>query len=137
MNHTPAAARSILPKIIFADDNKTLLATIKSLLEMTGYEVHSSLNAKNIMELIHAKTPDVIVLDIQMNGVNGCELCKELKKENVTRNIPVVMVSANHDLEYKAGLCGADGFLSKPFGMEELISIIDNLMAQRPLLSLS
>ena len=116
------------PKIIAADDNPEFLTLLKVLLEMEGYHLYVSLNAANLVEMIITEKPDVILLDIQMKDINGCEVCKELKESNLSSGIPVIVISADDNLERCARLCGADGFLSKPFGITELIKIIKSIL---------
>ena len=120
------------PKIIAADDNREYLTLIKVLLEMEGYNLRISFNAENLIEMIILEKPDVILLDIQMKGINGCEICKELKESNLSKSIPVIIISAEEDLEKSARLCGADGYLSKPFSISELLIIINNILKGQP-----
>lgn len=120
------------PKIIAADDNREYLILMKALLEMEGYKLFVSINAENLIEMICTEKPDVILLDIQMKGINGCEICKELKESNLSKSIPVIIISAEDDLEESARLCGADGYLSKPFSISELLTIINNILKGEP-----
>lgn len=120
------------PKIIAADDNREYLILIKALLEMEGYKLFVSINAENLIEMICTEKPDVILLDVQMKGINGFEICKELKESNLSKSIPVIIISAEDDLEKSARLCGADGYLSKPFSISELLIIINNILKGEP-----
>lgn len=120
------------PKIIAADDNREYLILIKALLEMEGYKLFVSMNAENLIEMICTEKPDVILLDVQMKGINGFEICKELKESILSKSIPVIIISAEDDLEKSARLCGADGYLSKPFSISELLIIINNILKGEP-----
>ena len=122
----------VTPKIIAADDNREYLTLIKALLEMEGYRLFVSVNAENLIGMICTEKPDVILLDVQMKGINGFEICKELKESNLSKSIPVIIISAEDDLEKSARLCGADGYLSKPFSISELLIIIDNILKGEP-----
>jgi DNA-binding response OmpR family regulator len=118
-------------KVMIADDNKSLLDILQSLLRMEGYEVQVSLNAKDICKMVCLNTPDLILLDIEMDGINGCEICKELKKGNSTSGIAIIMVSGNANLELQARSCGADAYLPKPFGMSELVTVVNDMLAAK------
>ena len=63
-------------------------------------------------------------LDIWMSGVNGSTVCEKLKADERTKDIPIIMFSANRDTQDIAMQCGADGFLSKPFEIKELLGIV-------------
>jgi DNA-binding response OmpR family regulator len=102
-------------RIIVADDEEDVLILIERVLAREGFEVQISPNAENIMDLISNNPPDMILLDIRMDGVDGGEICKKLKKNEATSQIPVVLFSANHDIERIALDCGADDCMVKPF----------------------
>lgn len=105
-------------RIIVADDEEDVLLLVGRVLAREGFEVQISPNAENIMDLIHDNPPDMILLDIRMNGVDGGEICKRLKTDSSTSKIPVVLFSANHDIEKIALDCGADDCMVKPFDRE-------------------
>ena len=68
--------------------------------------------------------PDLLLLDIWMSGEDGRDICKKLKQSELTKNIPVIMVSASKDIKESALAAGADDFLAKPFEMNELLGKI-------------
>ena len=105
-------------RVIVADDEEDVLLLVGRVLAREGFEVQISPNAENIMDLIHDNPPDMILLDIRMNGVDGGEICKRLKTDSTTSKIPVVLFSANHDIEKIALDCGADDCMVKPFDRE-------------------
>lgn len=105
-------------RIIVADDEEDVLLLVGRVLAKEGFEVRVSYNAENIMELIEIQRPDMILMDIRMKGRDGGEICKRLKGDAATSQIPVVLFSANHDIEQIASECGADDCIVKPFNAE-------------------
>ena len=116
------------PYLIAADDEKDLLTLFEVSMKAKGYTVGISTNAKNLWALLRRKLPDVLFLDIQMGGVNGGELCQQIKKKKETAGIPIVMLSANDNVEEIAKQCGADGFVHKPFKTEKILQEIERIL---------
>jgi DNA-binding response OmpR family regulator len=114
-------------KILVIEDDKDIRDTIVYVLEDQGYEVISSEDAK-ILKSIDQHDPDMILLDNWLtewkSDANGQQLSKGLKSNPATQHIPVIIISAVSDVREiaKAGL--ADGYLRKPFGVDELIDIV-------------
>ena len=116
------------PYLIAADDEQDLLTLFEVSMKAKGYTVGISTNAKNLWALLRRKLPDVLFLDIQMEGVNGGELCQQIKKKKETAGIPIVMLSANDNVEEIAKQCGADGFVHKPFKTEKILQEIKRIL---------
>ncbi len=114
-------------KITVADDDPGILDAVGMMLEMEGYEVTTTLNGNTI--LTQTELPDVFILDIWMSGSDGRELCKKLKSEERTKNIPVILISASNDLKRSAETAGADDFLAKPFEIDALLQKIAHALA--------
>jgi DNA-binding response OmpR family regulator len=110
-------------KILVADDDRAIVDAICMYLEFEGYAVESTFDGSDVLSLAET-LPDLIILDIWMSGVDGMEICRQLKKEKRVSHIPVLMISASRDLQRSAQQAGADGFLAKPFDMEELTARI-------------
>jgi CheY-like chemotaxis protein len=115
-------------RVVIVDDDNDLLITLKHLLERHGYVVNISHNGEQIREIIKLHKPDIILMDINMEGIDGSEICKELRKHDDTKNIPIIMISAHHEVAQIAQLCGANGHLSKPFQVENLIKKISSFI---------
>ena len=104
-------------KIIVADDDKDIVAVLTMMLEDAGYEVSSTANGQTAQ-----KVCDYLLLDIWMAGVDGRDICKQLKNQRLTKHIPIIMISANQDTEKIAREAGADDFIAKPFDMDKLLA---------------
>ncbi len=104
-------------RILVADDDPDILEVLCLILENEGFEVTPSSDGKNLEN----EHPDLFLLDIDLSGVNGYSICKRLKKEEKTKNIPVIMISANKNIKQVSSDCGADAYIPKPFHINELI----------------
>lgn len=113
-----------MAKILVADDDTAILEAIKLILESEGYDVSVTVDGSTIYKM-ERDYPDLLVLDIWMSGVNGTDICKYLKKNSKTKNIPVVMISANRDALEMARKAGADDFVAKPFDVDDLLEHVE------------
>ncbi len=113
------------PKIVVIDDNPSILDALKIMLEDEGYIVETAQDGATVtVQHATGPLPDLFLLDIWMAGIDGREICKFLKGSTATKHIPVIMVSAAQDVERIAKDVGADDFISKPFQMEELLTLV-------------
>ena len=111
-------------KVLVADDDPAILDVMRMMLEFEGYEVMTTPNGNTILRM-ETGLPDLLLLDIWMSGTDGRELCRQLKLNEKTKKIPVVLVSASKDIEHSAREAGADDFIAKPFEMNELLQKIE------------
>ncbi len=114
---------NVQKKVMIADDDPGILDAVEAMLEFGGYEVSSTANGATVLE-IRSDLPDLLLLDIWMSGTDGRDVCKQLKAQEFTKNMPIIMISASTELENSAKEAGADDFLEKPFDMEELLNKI-------------
>lgn len=111
-------------KVLVADDDLSIVEVLDIVLRDNGYDVLTTLQADGITPLLLQK-PDMILLDIWMSGANGKDICIKLKSDPDTKHIPVIMFSANRDTKEIAMQAGANGFISKPFDLSELLSLVE------------
>ena len=111
------------PRILVVDDEPNILGTLGPLLRARGYEVFTALNGSTAVEAIDRERPDLIVLDLGLPDVDGVELCREIRD---TVNVPIVVLSARgaEGDKVRALDVGADDYVTKPFGAEELLARI-------------
>lgn len=114
-------------KILIADDDPAILDSLQLLLEEEGYTVETTISGQTIQRM-NEHLPDLLLLDIWMSGVDGRDICRELKTKEHTKKIPVIMVSANKDAKAIAKSSGADDFIAKPFQMEELFAKVSKYL---------
>lgn len=112
--------------IFVVDDEKNIRDLIIKYLKKEGYKVTSFVDGENLISECERLKPDLIVLDIMMPGVDGLELCREIRKKD---DIPIIFVSAkDEEIDRILGLeLGADDYLSKPFSPRELVVRIKNI----------
>ncbi len=110
--------------ILVVDDNLNNLKTLSSLLKDNGFSVRGSLNAQSALMAIEAVPPELILLDVLMPDMNGYDLCRSLKADPATRDIPIIFISALEETDKKVEGFRAGGvdFITKPFHVEEVIS---------------
>jgi len=115
-----------MSKVLVVDDNRTYLEAISSLLSESGLEVSTAMDGVEAMDIIGQQKPDVVVLDIVMPGMNGYEVCREVKKDESTKHIRIVVCSTKDqvfDIEW-AKRNQADAYVTKPFKPQELLATI-------------
>src|ERR671917_948446 len=120
----PHEAEGPTPVILVADDEPVNLALIKRRLEWEEYVIHTAQNGSEAVEKARRLLPDLIILDVMMPVLDGLQACRLLKEDAMTRDIPVIFLSALDDVDTKiSGLSlGANDYISKPFRVEELLA---------------
>lgn len=117
-------------KILLIDDSEITLELEKQVLEERGYEVRATSSLIEFEKVLKVWQPDLILTDIHMPEAKGTDICRTLKNEYNTQNIPIVLFSSLNDVELGklAEQAGADGYLSKENGLEALGAKIDELV---------
>lgn len=111
--------------VLIIDDNEAILTTLGILLRARGLRVSTSNTAAIQPQLVGPERPDVILLDLQLGaGESGKEVCRSLKENNDTRDMVVIIMSANTDINEVATEAGADGCIAKPFAANELLHVM-------------
>jgi len=121
-----AFAQPLLMKhrILVADDDSSIRDIFKIILARAGYDLELKEDANEIFNN-NFKIPDLFLIDKLLSGVDGLEVCRYLKDNPDTCNIPVVMVSASPDIGVSAIKAGADDFIEKPFELTYLLKVIE------------
>lgn len=126
------------PYIIVAEDEDALATLLNYNLEKEGYEVGVATDGDEALVMIKERAPDLLVCDWMMPKVSGIEVCRRLRAQGVTRNLPIVMLTArSEESDRIRGLdTGADDYVVKPFSMVELMARIRAVLRRiRPGLS--
>jgi signal transduction histidine kinase len=112
------------PEILIVDDTVASLDLLADLLAKAGYAVRAAQDARMALHSAQAKPPELILLDVRMPGMDGYELCRRLKAEPVTHDIPVIFLSALRETEDKVRgfALGAVDYIGKPFQPEEVLA---------------
>ena len=117
-------------KIMIVDDEMATLLPLKRSLEAQGYIVIEAYDGYQAIEKSKTEVPELIVLDLMLPGIDGFEVCAQLKKDKLTGKIPVIMLTAKDEVRDKVeGLeIGADDYVTKPFNLNELKARIRNVL---------
>jgi two-component system phosphate regulon response regulator PhoB len=117
-------------KILVVEDEQDILELLTYNLEKEGYDTFSALTGEEALQMVYDINPDLILLDLMLPGVDGLEVCKQLKQDARTKEIPVLMVTAKgEDSDIITGLeIGADDYLAKPFSPKVLIARIRSVL---------
>lgn len=115
--------------IYIADDDPSIREILSVILKEKGYNVILSPDGLSLYSL--DIVPDLILLDIRMNETNGSDLCRSYKQNKRTADVPVVLISANLDVDEIALECGADEFLAKPFELKDILHLAQKYMLER------
>ncbi|MEW6068812.1 MAG: response regulator [Nitrospirota bacterium] len=123
------------PNILCVDDEPSNLRLLEAMLTARGYEVIKAVNGREAMEKISQNKIDLVLLDVMMPEINGFDVCKMIKKEEIYRNIPVILVTAlGSSKDRVRGIeSGADDFISKPFDHGEILARINMLLKVKSL----
>lgn len=111
-------------KILVVDDDTFILDALEELLQYSGYEVFTTPKGDDVFNEVEKNSPDLILLDIMLSGTDGRDICKRLKSNERTKNIPVIMVSAHPSAQDAIKDVGANDIVSKPFDIHNLLSKI-------------
>ena len=109
--------------VLVVEDNDTMRGFIKDILVSERLTVYTAADGKEGVEQVLAHKPDIIIMDICMPKLNGVTLCKAIRSCATTRNIPIIVVSSQHNREQlEQCICaGADDFIGKPFDVTDLL----------------
>lgn len=111
-------------KILVIDDDEGILEGFEAILKENEYSVTTSVDANDLFSLVKKASPDLILLDVLLSGVDGIDACRKLKQNKSTKQIPVIIVSAHPKVQKDIKLALADDFLAKPFEMNNLLKMV-------------
>lgn len=116
-----------MEKILAIDDSKSVLASLKDILQKGGYECATAIDGNSGLIMARGFHPDVVLVDAEMPGISGFEVCANLKSDPTTVEIPVVFLSGHNDLDHRvrAFEAGAQDFIAKPFHEKEVLLRIE------------
>ena len=117
-------------KILIADDSATVRHLILKFLDGEGYDVVTTSDSANVVDLIQEINPDLVISDIMMPGMDGYTFVRHIRKENPKESLPVIIMStkSKESMEDLFLSYGISGYLQKPFDKEQLISMIKTVL---------
>lgn len=115
--------------ILVVDDAPQNVRLLEAVLTSSGYSVRAASSGSEALEQLTREPPDLVLLDIQMPGMNGYEVCRRIRENPATQFLPVVMVtSSDTEVRFNAIEAGADDFIVKPFDQQELLARVRSLV---------
>jgi DNA-binding response OmpR family regulator len=122
-------------KVLLVDDDPVILKLLQVNFEMEGYSVLTANDGVEGLEKARAERPDVVILDIMMPRMDGLEVTRELKGDDATKEMPILLLSAKaqaSDIQLGRDV-GADDYLTKPFDPLELLERVSEILKNRPI----
>jgi two-component system phosphate regulon response regulator PhoB len=121
-----------MPKenILIVDDEEDVLELVRYNLDRNGYRTETATTGEDALTKARAKLPDLIILDLMLPGIDGLEVCKKLKSDIKTQNIPIIMLTARgEESDIVTGLeLGADDYVTKPFSPKILVARVRRIL---------
>ena len=117
-------------RILILDDNQDILEIVHETLAYEQFDVKSTGDGTEVMSMVESFTPDLVILDYRVAGINGGELCRQIKAHPQFGDTPVIIFSAyiNHQADLFA--YGCDAIINKPFDLNELVEKVNSLIKQ-------
>lgn len=127
----------IKQKVLIVDDEDNIRMLVRFNLEKAGYEVFEAEDGRKAIEMAINLAPDIIILDLMLPGIDGLEVCRNLKRNPRTAAIPIIMLTAKSDeIDRVIGLeLGADDYMTKPFSQRELVARIKAVLRRSNVLA--
>ncbi len=113
------------PRILIIDDDDEIIEVTKMILEDQGYLVDIGQNEADLFHALNHHRPDLIIMDIWLNGISGNDLTQKLKKDPETQKIPILLFSALIQANSPSKENGPDGFLRKPYDLDNLLDLVE------------
>ncbi|HRN71240.1 MAG TPA: response regulator [Candidatus Woesebacteria bacterium] len=114
-----------MAKVLIIDDDPDILEVLQLTLQMEGFETKTNTRGEELFSEVDHFKPDIILLDILLSGSDGRVLCKQLKSDSSTKNIPVILISALPKIKETLTEYGANDFIPKPFDIDDLLSRVE------------
>jgi DNA-binding response OmpR family regulator len=117
--------------ILVVDDSVTIVSALRQMLDQRNkYVVHTAMDGETALEMAHSHMPDLIFLDLVLPGISGFEVLRKLRKNELTREIPIIIMSGNEAAieQFYVQRIGADDFIKKPFSRAEVYARVEALI---------
>jgi len=123
-----------IKKILCIEDEPEMIDLIRLILSRRGFEIIGANGGKEGLEIIHKEHPDLVLLDLMMPEMDGWEVYQQMKADEITNGIPVIVVTAKaQSIDKVLGLhiAKVDDYITKPFSPQELLTSVDNVLGRK------
>jgi DNA-binding response OmpR family regulator len=122
-----AGQTNLMKKILIVEDDLSIQDIFRIIFETYGYDVECMDKGETLYEK-KGNWPDAIILDKQLPGISGIEACRFLKNQSVSKDIPVILITASSGIRDAARAAGADDYFEKPFDMQTILKKVSHLI---------
>lgn len=119
-----------MKKILVVDDEKDLLDLVRRILARGGFEVITASDGKEGLAKVYSEAPDLMILDINMPGMNGWKVCRKIRGDPLYKHLPIIMLTVRRTKkdQLKGLDLGSDEYITKPFSPKELIARVKTVL---------
>ncbi|MFN2150740.1 MAG: response regulator transcription factor [Anaerolineales bacterium] len=124
-----------MKKIVYVEDELEMIDLVKLILSRKGYEVIGAAGGREGLDTIREVIPDLVLLDLMMPDIEGWDVYQQMRAEEATRNIPVIVVTAkaqNIDKVLGLHIAKVNDYISKPFSPQDLVASVERVLAEAP-----
>ncbi len=121
-------------KLVYIEDESGMIDLVELILSRRGFEVHGARGGREGLEVVRRELPDLVLLDLMMPDLDGWEVYQQMKSDESTRNIPVIVVTAkaqNIDKVLGLHIAKVEDYIAKPFSPQELLDSVEKVLAKR------
>jgi two-component system response regulator VicR len=122
------------PRVVYIEDEQEMIDLVRLILSRKGYEVTGAVGGREGLALVQQQLPDLVLLDLMMPGMDGWEVYQQMKANEATRSISVIIITAKaQSIDKVLGLhiAKVDDYISKPFSPRELVDSVERVLARR------
>ncbi|MBN1582710.1 MAG: response regulator [Anaerolineae bacterium] len=121
-----------MAKVLIVDDHETFRTLNAKILELDGHQVIMASGGRDALAIIHTEPPDIVLLDVMMPGMDGYQVCRQIKQDPETSDIVVIMVTAiPEDANSRSFQVGADDHISKPISPTQMRDLVQHWLAKK------
>ena len=133
MCRVPSPVSRAMKRVVVVDDEPSVGAAVRDLLVPEGIQVDTSTDPQTALPELLRAVPDLVILDVNMPGMSGWELCALLRRQSATREIPVLFLTGRREVRDRitAMQVGGSDYLAKPFGADDLRRKVNSLLKHR------
>jgi len=119
-------------QVVYIEDEQEMIDLVRLILGRKGYEVHGAIGGREGLDLVKEKRPDLVLLDLMMPDMDGWDVYQQIRAEDSTRSIPVIVITAKaQSIDKVLGLhiAKVDAYISKPFSPSDLVESVEKVMS--------